>query len=104
MKKFCDLSIPIGVGKFARIGASELEEILRLISDDVDLLADLHEYKQRWIEADASEYETAFAELPLMLNRVYEIVRQVTGRPEAGLLSSRVVLIFLGLSRQESEQ
>lgn len=99
MKKLGDLSTPIGVGKFARVSASELEEILRLISGEDDLVADLLEYKQRRIEAEASEYETAFAELPLMMNRVHEIVEQVTGRPEAGMLSASIVLIFLGLSR-----
>ena len=104
MRKLSDLSRPIGVGKFARISATELEEIFRLISGMDDLVADLHQYKQRWIEAEASEYQTAFAELPLMLNKVREFVLQVTGRPEAGSLSMQVVHRFLGLSRQESDQ
>lgn len=104
MRKLGDLSRPTGVGKFATISASELEKILRLISGEDDLVADLLDYKQRWIEADTSEYQTAFAELPLMLNRVREIVRQVTGRHDAGSLSMRVAHIYLGLSRQESEQ
>jgi hypothetical protein len=104
MRKLGDLSRPTGVGKFATISASELEEILRRISGEDDLVADLLDYKQRWIEAEASEYETAYAEPPLMMNKVYEFVLQVTGRPEARSLSPRVVLIFLDLAGQESKQ
>ncbi len=98
MRKLGDLSRPTGVGTFARISAAELAEILRFISGTDDLVADLLDYKQRWIEAEASEYQTAYAEPPLMMNKVRELVLQVTGRPEAQSLSPRVVLIFLGLA------
>ncbi len=91
------LSAVFGKDEYVTMTLEQFQLICKDIERDPELVEDLEDYRVRWTAMMESSDPLAFAELPLLMPRLFAIVKQHVSHPQATDLTVFVLKRYLKL-------